>query len=256
MGFFSKLFGKGDAEPAEDESGTPKKAPIHPSVVRLTKKVTNKYVQTQERQAAIGALGAIGTSDAVAGLLQRFTFRIEQSIGDEEEKRLVFDDVVRLGPTSTEPLLEFLEKENSPYWACKALREIIGDEESVTHLLRIIDNMEAIFDRDIERKIELVSNLRMFKDPRVRDRLLGFMDDENEELRVHALEGLADLAQEEMAPTFVARLIDEHETQRVKTAVLNLLIEKKWKIKGHKEQVRKVIPQTFWVDDVGVIHRR
>ena len=256
MGFFSKLFGKDEAEAPEDESGTPKKAPIHPSVVRLTKKICNKYVQTQERQAAIGALGAIGTSDAVAGLLQRFTFRIEQSIGDEEEKRMVFDDVVRLGPTSVEPLIEFLARENSPYWGCKALREIIGDEASVTHLLQIIDNMEAIFDRDIERKIELVSNLRMFKDPRVRDRLLSFMDDENEELRVHALEGLADLAQEEMAPVFVARLIDENETQRVKTAVLNLLIEKKWKIKGHKEQVRKVIPQTFWIDDVGVIHRR
>ena len=153
-------------------------------------------------------------------------------------------------------MLDFLEKENSPYWVVKALREIIGDDDTVTHLLEIIDRLEAVFDRDIERKVELVSNLREFTDQRVREKMLSFVQDENEELRVHALEGLASLGQEDMAAVLIDRLLDEGETQLVRTAILNLLIEKKWKLRHRKDQVRKVLPHTFWIDDVGVIHRR
>jgi HEAT repeat protein len=255
MGFFGKLFGRGDEAPADDAAAT-KRPAVPPAVARLTKKVTNKYGQAQERQHAIRQLADMRTPEAVSALLQRFTFRIEQTIGDEEEKRGVYDEITGMGEMAVEPLLAFLEKENAPYWACKALRALVGDEASVTHLLRIIGGMEAIFDRDIERRNELVSNLREFQDPRVREQLVAYMNDENEELRVHAVEGLAGLGSEEIAPTLIDRLLDDAETQRVKTAILNLLIEKKWKVKHRKEAVRKVIPQTFWIDDVGVIHRR
>jgi HEAT repeat protein len=256
MGFFSKLFGSKDE--AGDGAANPPAKPKGPSstVVRLQKKLTNKYAQTQDRQGALGALADLGTEEAVTALLQRYTFRTEQTIGDEEEKRMVFDELVRLGPKSVQPILRFLETENAPFWPIRALRTIIGDEATVSELLRTIDAMEAIFDRDIQRKVELVSNLREFEDLRVRDRLLELMDDENEELRVHAVEGLASSGTEEMAAVLVERLVSEDETQRVKTAILNLLIERKWKIKHQKDAVRKLIPQTFWIDDVGVIHRR
>ena len=225
-------------------------------MARLLKKVSNKYVQAPERIHAIEALADLGTEEAVAALLQRFTFRIDQSIGDDEEKQLVSDSLIRLGPIAVSSILEFLSKENAPFWPIHALRQILGDEATIGHLIVIMDGMEAIFDRDVQRKVELVSNLREFKDPRVRERLLGLLADENEELRVHALEGLADLGQEEMGNVLVDRLLDENETQRVRTAILDLLIEKGWKLKHRKDQIRKSIPEAFWVDDVGVIHRR
>ena len=257
MGLFSKLFGGGKDKAEEATADASPRGPALPGpVVRLMKKVENKYGQAQDRQAAIRQLADMGTPEAVHGMLRRFTFRIEQTIGDEEEKRQVFDEVVRLGPLSVPPILDFLEKENSPYWPTKALRDILGEEATVAHLIDIIERTEAIFDRDIERKIELVSNLREYKDPRVRDMLEGFLAGDNEELRVHAIEGLADLGRDEMGDTLVERLLDENETQRVKTAVLNLLIEKQWKVKRHKEAIRKVIQAAFWIDDVGVIHRR
>jgi HEAT repeat protein len=258
MGFFSKLFGKGDADEdaGEKTDDAPGKKVPPPAVARLLKRITNKYGQPQDRQAAIRALAELGTEDAVAALLQRFTFRIEQTIGDEQEKQEVHDEVVRIGQVAVPPILEFLEKDDAPFWAVKALRRIVGDDRTVAELLRIIDAMEAIFDRDIKRKVELVSNLREFREPRVRERLLAFMNDESEEFRVQAVQGLAEMGQEEMAPVLVDRMLDESETQRVRTEILNLLIDKKWRIRHRKDQVRKSIPNTFWVDDVGVIHRR
>jgi hypothetical protein len=256
MGFFSRIFGGGKDEAEEAAPSTARGPVLPPNVVRLIKKVENKYAQPGDRQAAIRQLADLASTDGVRGLLRRFTFRIEQTIGDEEEKRMVYDEVVRLGPTSVPAILEFLARENAPFWATRALRQIVGDDQAVEHLVEIIDHAEAIFDRDIERKVELVSNLREFKTDRVRDKLMSFLADENEELRVHALEGLADLGRDEMGDTLVERLLDENETQRVKTTVLNLLIDRKWKVKRHKESIRKVIPGAFWIDDVGVIHRR
>lgn len=250
MGIFDRIFKK------DNEDGGATGPKVSPQVLRLKKKVEKKFGQAQDRQAAITALADIGTEDAVDAMLQRFTFRIEQTIGDEEEKHMVSDALVRLGPVSIKPILKFLEYENSPYWPIKALHAILGTESTVTHLLEIIDGLEAIFDRDVERKVQLVSNLREFDDPRVRERLLAFATDENEELRVHAVEGLADLGGDDAGDLMVERLMDEDETQRVKTAVLNLLIDKKWKVKQHKEDIRKIIPGVFWIDDVGVIHHR
>lgn len=253
MGFFSRWFGGGDGE---GDAAPPGKKVLPGPLARLRKKVINKYGQPQDRQAALRQVAEMGTEEAASVLLERFTFRIEQTIGDEEEKQSVCDDLVRFGSVAVQPILRFLETENAPYWPIKALRQILGDEETVTHLLDIIDRCEAIFDRDIERKVLLVQNLREFRDPRVRDRLLAFSRDENEELRVQAVEGLMEMGQQEMADTMIDRLLDPDETQRVKTAILNLLIEKKWKVKHRKEEVRKAIPPTFWIDDVGVIHRR
>ncbi len=254
MGFFSRLFGGGDGGDTSSQGAGRK--PLSGPLARLRKKVINKYGQPQDRQQALRAVAEIGTEEAASVLLERFTFRIEQTIGDEEEKQMVCDDLVRFGGIAVAPILKFLETENAPYWPIRALRQIIGDEQTVTHLLDIIDRCEAIFDRDIERKVLLVQNLREFRDPRVRERLLQFLRDDNEELRVQAVEGLMEMGQQDMADTMIDRLLDPDETQRVKTAILNLLIEKKWKVKHRKEEVRKSIPPTFWIDDVGVIHRR
>jgi hypothetical protein len=205
---------------------------------------------------ALASLAEIGTEEAIDALLLRYTFRIEQTIGDEEEKRTVYGYLIDLGSTAVDPIVRFLEKHNAPFWPTKALTEIVGEERTVGYLIDIVQDMEAIFDKDIERKVELISNLREFRDPRVTELLLGYLDDDNEEFRVHAVEGLADLGDEEMGDTLVERLLSEDETQRVKTTVLELLIDRKWKIKRHKEAIRKVIPDAYWIDDVGVIHRR
>ncbi len=45
-----------------------------------------KRAQNYDRQEAIQALADLGTADAVGALLKRFTFHIDPSITDQEEK--------------------------------------------------------------------------------------------------------------------------------------------------------------------------
>ncbi len=254
MGFFSRLFGRNDTQ-ATDAEQTPIKK-VSPQIARLTKKLENKYGQAQERQMAIDQLAEVGSVEAAQALLKRFSFRIEQTIGDEEEKRSVYDHLVALGPTSVQPILDYLNNEKSPYWPTKALRQIVGDEETVTHLLDIIRSMEAIFDRDIQRKVELVSNLCEFDHPEVIKALFEFAKDENEEIRVRAVEAMAKMGNEDLCDVLIDRLVDPAETQRMRVSILSLLVDRKWKVKHRKEEIRKVIPDSFWIDDVGTIKAR
>ncbi len=252
MGFLSKLFGGG----ADESSSGAQVRKVSPQIVRLTRKVENKYGQAQDRQMAIDQLAQIGTAEAVQALLKRFSFRIEQTIGDEEEKHAVFNHLVALGPVAVEPILEYMRTENAPYWPTKALRQIVGDDTTVSYLLGMIREMEAIFDRDINRKVELVSNLCEFNHPDVISALFEFAADENEEIRVRAVEAMAHMGTEELCEALVDRLMDASETQRMKIAILNLLVDRKWKVKSRKEEIRKVLPESFWIDDVGTIRAR
>lgn len=252
MGFFSKIFGRGEADDA-DQAQTKKTSP---QIVRLTKKLENKYGQAQDRQMAIDQLAQVGSPEAVEALLKRFSFRIEQTIGDEDEKNTVYNHLVSLGPTSVEPILEYLRNENSPFWPTKALRQIVGDEATVAYLLEMIREMEAIFDRDINRKVELVSNLCEFNHPDVITALSEFARDENEEIRVRAVEAMAHMGNEELCEVMVDRLMDPSETQRMRIAILSLLVDRKWKVKSRKDDIRKVLPDSFWIDDVGTIRAR
>lgn len=256
MGFFSRLLGKREGGHEQGGGAQSGKRKYTGHLGRLRKRVTNKYGQPQERQAAIHSVAEMGTEEAAEVLLERFTFSIEQSITDEEEKRTVCDYLIGFGDVAVPAILRYLENENAPYWAIKALRSIIGDEATVDHLVAIIDRTEAIFDRDVERKVLLVSNLRELNHPKVKEKLVSFLDDENEELRVQAVEGLSNMLDGEMAELLVERLVDSSETQRLKTAILNVLVDRKVKVKRRREDVRKAIPQSFWIDDVGVIRRR
>jgi len=222
----------------------------------LKKTLLNKHQQTAERKRVIEVLIGIGNEDAINALLMRFTIGLEQPTVDEEEKRMVCDGVVSLGMTSVKPLKEFILRENNVFWAIKALRAVIGDDETIAFLITSIDTMEAVFDRDRERKIQLVSNLREFKIKQVFEKLLSLLNDEDEEIRVMAVEGLSDFGKEESSDALVDRLLLEDETQRIKTTVLNILIDKKWSIKKNKANVQKAIPPTFWIDDTGVVRRR
>jgi hypothetical protein len=226
------------------------------NIERMTKKLTNVHQQSVERKRVINLLADIGTYDAIYALLKRFTVRAEKTIEDEEEKQIVYQTVVSLGENAVQPLNDFIKKEISVFWPLKALSELMGKEKTIDFLIYLIDRTEAIFDMDVARKIEYVSNLREFDDRKVFEKLYSLISDDNEEIRVHAIEGLGSHESEEVMDLFIDRLVDENETQRIKSTILNLLIDNKWKIKKKKAQILKVIPPTYWIDDTGIIRRR
>ena len=239
---------------AEGDEGVPKG---NRTIIRHQKKLMNKYVQTMERKRTIALLAEIGSQEAITALLGRFTYVTDGSIVDEDEKELVYEVIRSMGNMAVPALRSFVLGELSIYWPLKALTEIAGEEEAVKTLLEALDGIQDRFDRSMERMNNIVSCFRDYHHPDVLRKLIELATDESEEIRFLAIDGLTTFDEYiEAVDTIIERLVDDAETNRVKTYIMDTLIERRWPIKKYKKQLLGKLPDNYFVDDTGIIQRR
>ncbi|MCB9729023.1 MAG: HEAT repeat domain-containing protein [Deltaproteobacteria bacterium] len=204
---------------------------------RHVSRLTNAYAQTQDRTRAMEILAGMGTPEAFTGLLQRFTFRIEASIVDNDEKEYACQLLIDAGPKAIEPIKAFVESNDAVYWPLRALRDIAGTDAAVGLLLNALDRSLTKEGRQNEQKVQLVANLRDFKHPKVEARLLELVHDRDEEVRILAIDALMTYGPETALEPAVQRAIDPDESLRVKTVVIEQLIENAWPLTPWREQL-------------------
>src|SRR5260370_24558069 len=88
-----------------DKKNRPKNNPAAKWADRVEKRVQN-----YDRQEAIQALSDLATADAVEVLLKRFTFHMDPSITDQEEKDAAFRGILRAGKEAIDPVRSFVAK--------------------------------------------------------------------------------------------------------------------------------------------------
>lgn len=238
----------GDAEPA----GFADK-----NVAKLYKKLMNKWYQTLERKRVIQLLANMGSDEAITALLGRFTYVTDGSIVDEDEKSLVYEILLDLGQRAVPSLHAFVQSEPAIYWPLKALTEIEGEAAAVDTLLAALDGITDRWDRSMERMNSLVSSLRDYQDDRVLAKLADLSTDDNEEIRFLAVDGLSMFdSRQEAVDAIIERLLDDEETTRVKTFIMDMLMERKWRVKKYKKELSGKLPETYFIDDTGIIQRK
>src|SRR5262245_57841520 len=92
MGLFDFLGKK-----KQDDAGTPAKKVAAKDIPRLARLVGDKMAQNYDRQEAIEELAKAGTAEAAEALLKRFSFTMEPSITDQEEKENAAEGIVNAG---------------------------------------------------------------------------------------------------------------------------------------------------------------
>lgn len=249
MGWFGNLFGRKAGE--EGQTGGDR------TVARLHKKLMNKYVQSMERKRVIQVLANMGTQEAIVALLGRFTYVTDGSIVDEDEKTMAYEIIRSMGEGAIPALTQVILTEPAVYWPLRALTEIAGEERAVDVIFQALDSVHDRFERSMERMTNLVSSLRDYKSPRVLQRLLVLATDENEEIRFLAVDGLSALDQyQEAVDAIITRLLDQQETIRIRTFIMDLLLERRWKVKRFKKDLAGRMPEGYFVDDTGVVQRK
>lgn len=227
------------------------------AVERLKKKLLNKHQQTAERKHAIALLEEIGTESAIYAILARFSYHTPGTIVDEDEKELAFSAITRAGEKAIKPLEEYIGKEGTVYWPIRALATVAGEERAISTVIASIEAIDDRFELSMQRLEQLVSCLRDFKDGRVKNKLIELSADDSEEIRFLAIDGLSVFADEQDAvDAIVARLAAEDETIRVKTFVVDLLLEHQWNVKRFKKQIIERIPEQYFIDDTGIIRKK
>lgn len=219
---------------------------------RHADKVANKRAQAVDRWESIQALARAGTTEAVEGLLPRFTFYVDPSITDQEEKDAAFQGVVDAGQEAVGPVVAFLRRAETIAWPLKMLEHIVDREVVVEKILALLAEMDTEYQRDPQRKIDLLAALEERPDPRTAETVTRFLEDANETVRFQAVGAL--LAQDDPSgqrDALIACLRAE-ESVRVRNRIFEGFAARGWAVGGEVEAVRAKLTAAYALDAKGV----
>jgi HEAT repeat protein len=215
-----------------------------------------RRVQNYDRQEAIQALSDLASAEAVEVLLKRFTFHMDPSITDQEEKDAAFRGILRAGRGAIEPVRAFAARAESLAWPMKIIKALVEEGEYIEELLRWLAKWDTDYAKFVEPKVQILTALEEHRDPRIREEVERFLEDVNEPARFHAAATL--LAQDDAAalPALAKRMLDD-ESVRVRTKVAEGLAARAWPLaEDTRAAVRNVLPAGYTLDGAGRVTKR
>jgi HEAT repeat protein len=203
----------------------------------------NKDAQSVDRFASLEALAADGSSEAVEGLLGRFTIRYDKSIEDEQEKEWVFEQLCKKGSAILAPLEKHLRSADSIAWGLKILHEVASDDEAWPILERLCLQNDNSYTRDPSKKVQLLHYLGEQEDPRAGRALVPYLEDVDEGVRFTTVEALlhhqdAEAAREAMLTLLVN---EKEDSRRIKVRIVEGFADLGWDVKGQSGTIEKLL---------------
>ena len=196
---------------------------------RLGRLVANKFSQNLDRQDAIEQLSRMGTKESAAALLKRFDWQLDPSITDQEEKENCLRGIVGVGEDALDPVRHYAKKAESLMWPMRVLKNIVTGQALTDELLSMLDQFDTEYTRNVEPKLQLISELAEHKTDEVRAALEPFLEDASEPVRFAAVTSVFALGKAESLPALIAAL-EQEESLRVKNRIAEGLAQKGWEL--------------------------
>lgn len=250
MGLFD--FFKSNGKSSSNDEGRRKSG----AASKWAEVVGSKRAQAYDRQDGIAQLSKLGTADAAEALMKRFTFAIDPSITDQEEKELAFEGVLKAGKEAIEPVRAFAAKAESLRWPMRILKEVLDEEELVDELIIWLSRWDTEYAKFTDPKLQILEELGDHANPKIREAVEPFLEDVSEPARFNAV--IATLAQKdpESIDPLIKLILDE-ESVRVRAKVAEGLAALDWMVPDdQRDAVRKVLPPQFGVDGSGHVTKR
>lgn len=256
MGLFD-FFKKGSNKPPPGKDGDPPKA-VDKKVSGPAKVVADKRAQAYDRIEAIQQLCELKSVEAATALLKRFTFAIDPSITDQEEKEVAYQGIIAVGLDVVPAVLTFCERAEVLTWPVKILRALLDDDAYVEHLTEMLAGYDTEYSRNVEPKVQLITALEAVRSSKIREAVEPFLDDVNETVRFHAVDAI--VAQgDEAALEPLLDLCEREESVRVKNRVAEGLERQAWTIpEPLRDKARESLQDCyqFVVDEGGRVRKR
>ncbi|MCB9591304.1 MAG: hypothetical protein H6719_01120 [Sandaracinaceae bacterium] len=228
---------------------------------RHAERVANKRTQNPDRWESIQTLGKMATTEpsggkpdereaAVAALLERFTFYCDPTITDGEEKDEAYRWVCEAGELAVGPVKAALRQQESLSWGMKCLEQLLPPDRFVEELVALLGTMSVEYERDPQRKLQLLSTLEEKRGPAIVGAVTPFFTAINEEARFHAYGAalVQDNAEDARAELLEALL--EEDSIRVQIRVLTMLGELGWEVPENLE-----MPEGWFRDKKGMARK-
>jgi len=220
---------------------------------KLASKVADKRGMAPDRWDAIQALTKIESEEAVEILLTRFTFYVDPTITDQEEKDAVFNAIVAKGALAVGPLKRFLNKAESLSWSLKMLDRVLSEGEVLEMMLEMLRKMDTEYERDPQRKLQILAELETRRGPGVVEVVRPFLGDVHETARFHAVGAVLAQDEAELARDDLIATLTREESMRIKARILDGFAQRSWPL---DPALVGRLPDAFVLDANGIPHRR
>jgi hypothetical protein len=226
-------------------------------LAKASKKLLNMFVQSPDRRFAAQTLLELDTPAAYAVLFERFEKKTNNHTLDREEKVEIVDMLVDRGQPVIAPLIAHVKgSARSVNWPLRILGRLQSEEQITSLLVELLSGMDTDYERDPEKKEELVLAAQEHHDERLGRELVRFLDDANERIRFLAADALFAGAYDFAAEPLVRRLTGIEESIRVVTRIVDGFTQCDWTVEGHRAAVEEHLPDGFAVTRAGTIRRR
>ncbi len=219
-------------------------------------RVGNKRAQQHERWESIQVLAKDGSEEAIRALLVRFTIRVDPSITDGEEKNAAFQGVIQHGDAAIGPVKDFLVSSDTLAWPLKILKELQSEEEVTTTLLELLSSMDTEYERDPQKKIDVIATFEERKDPRIVEAVVRFLEDMNETVRFHSVGAIFNQDEVEQAREALTKTFLAEESVRVRMRILDGFIARGWGLEGAEDQAAPKMPAGYTLGKKGEIRKK
>lgn len=218
-------------------------------------RVANKRAQALDRWESIQFLVRDGSPEAAAALLARFSFYVDPSITDQEEKDAVFAGVLRAGEAVLPVVRSFMATSESLSWPLKLMDRLADPKDVVATLLDLLTPLDIEYARDPQRKIQLLAALEERKDTRISPAVTRFLADANETVRFQAV---AAIFAQDNAPDCRGALLEcmrNEESVRVRNRIFDGFLQLGWSSIEPGDKATELSTSSYVVDARGSIKR-
>lgn len=210
--------------------------------------VGDKRAQAYDRAEGLHELAKLGTADAAEALLKRFSFLIDPSITDQEEKDVAFQGVLKAGRDAIEPVRAYAAKAESLAWPMRILKELVNEDEYLDELLVWLERWDTEYSKFIDPKLQILGELEGLRSPKIVPQVTRFLEDVNEPARFHAAVALLAQGDEAVAEPLY-KLLAEEESTRVKGRLLEGLAKAGWPVPDAlQDAVQAALPYGYRLD--------
>lgn len=196
------------------------------------------------------------TREAAAALLRRFTIQVPQASMDLEEKQYAVQLLARMGSVAVEPIMDFIRVEPDVTHPLSALRAILSSEEYHTALKSLLEGFSQSYTRWPEAKAVLLEHLEAEAFPIMRETVLGFLGDEDDDVCIAAIDYLAQHGDEIIREKLIELYLSADARPRVRGRILDALCEHEWPVKGYRKKMEEAIAEPFYLTAKGTVKRR
>jgi HEAT repeat protein len=222
------------------------------------KKLTNMYYQTQDRLAAAddaAALAREGHEEGIVVLLQRYENVAPSTTVDQDEKEYIHRLLLGLGDEAVEPVADYIKRTTaSVYWPLKFINEHLGEDEFAEFLAELLEETKADYVRDPQKKIGLVQLAGDYGTNRIYEALIPFVDDFDETVRFHAIDGVARSGNDGASDVLFKHMLDdEEESRRCISRMAEAFESNEWTVDDRQEEFREKLPQAYTLTPKGKV---